>query len=53
MEYIVNSYFALDILMNFNTGAYKKGSLIMDRKTATVIYLKSWFLIDFFATVPF
>ena len=43
----------LDILVTFNTGAYKKGKLVMKRKKAVLIYLKSWFLLDFIAAFPY
>ena len=42
-----------DILVTFNTGVYKKGKLEMKRKDAVLIYLKSWFLLDFISAFPY
>lgn len=49
----LNVFFIVDILVNFNTGLYKKGQLIMDRKLVSIIYVKSWFAIDLIASFPF
>lgn len=45
--------FATDILLNFNTGFYRKGVIIMKRKTVIFTYLRTWFLIDILATFPY
>jgi hypothetical protein len=43
----------LDILLNFNTGFYSRGSLIMNRREIAKNYLKAWFWIDLFSTLPY
>ena len=45
--------FSIDIIFNFSTGYYQQGILIMDRKKIARNYLKLWFWIDFFSTIPF
>jgi hypothetical protein len=45
--------FGLDILLNFNTGIYKNGLLIMNRRLIMLDYLTSWFLIDVTSTFPY
>ncbi len=46
-------FFFVDIIIRFNTGFYKKGILILDRKRIARRYLKLWFWIDFLITFPF
>ena len=50
---IIDVFFLLDILINFNTGYYKKGVLIMNRKDIIVNYLKTWFILDLLASFPY
>ena len=53
MEILISVSFAIDILLNFRR-AYKGGMhLITDPKSIAKRYMKSWFLIDLLATVPF
>ena len=42
-----------DIFINFNTGYYFKGFLIIDRSEITKKYLSGAFIIDFIGSVPF
>ena len=55
--YIVESFmdccFMLDVIITFNTGFYKKGYLVMKRKEIIKNYIKTWFIIDLFATFPY
>ena len=53
LEFIITISFMLDILLNFNTGFYSRGSLIMNRKEIAKNYLKAWFWIDLFSTLPY
>lgn len=46
------SIFSLDIAINFNTGFYEKGILIMDRAKIFKNYLTFWFWIDIITTIP-
>jgi len=50
---LVLLYFA-DILFNFRTTfVNKKGEVVSDSKTIAFNYLKSWFVVDLFAALPF
>lgn len=44
--------FSIDIVINFNTGIYEKGELMMDRFVILKSYLAFWFWIDLISTVP-
>jgi hyperpolarization activated cyclic nucleotide-gated potassium channel 2 len=44
--------FSIDILINFNTGFYEKGILIMDRVKILKNYLSFWFWVDIVSTIP-
>lgn len=39
--------------MNLNTGYYRLGTLVMNRKLILVNYLKTWLFIDLVASLPF
>ncbi|CAD8053481.1 unnamed protein product [Paramecium sonneborni] len=45
--------FALDILLNFNTGVYIDGILQMKREKIIKSYLSFWFWIDLISTFPY
>jgi hyperpolarization activated cyclic nucleotide-gated potassium channel 2 len=53
IEEVMNFYFMTDILVNFNTGYYLKGDLIMSRIEANWAYFKTWFLLDLIASFPY
>ncbi|OMJ66710.1 hypothetical protein SteCoe_36361 [Stentor coeruleus] len=44
--------FSIDILINFNTGFYEKGTLIMERSKIIKNYLTFWFWLDLISTLP-
>lgn len=44
--------FSIDILINFNTGFYEKGTLIMERGKIIKNYLTFWFWLDLVSTLP-
>lgn len=50
--------FGVDIIFNFNTAIQvdddgsRPDALLRDRKTIAIAYVKGWFAIDFFSTVP-
>jgi len=52
-EKIMEVFFIIDIFFSFNTGYYKRGELIMNRRRANMHYLKTWFLLDLFASFPY
>lgn len=53
LDYIINICFMADIILNFNTGYYYKGLLIMDRKKIIKNYVSAWFWIDIISTFPY
>jgi len=40
-------------VLNFYTGYYKKGALIMKRRKSMCRYLKTWFILDFVSAFPY
>ena len=44
---LLDTFFLLDIILNFNTGVYVAGEYIDDRWKIAVIYMKGMFLFDF------
>ena len=54
LEMVLDVLFFLDIIVNFNSAYFdQEGTLIISRKTITINYLKSWFLLDVSACFPF
>lgn len=49
----MDAFFLFEILVNFNTGYYKKGNLIMERRMIIFTYMRTWFLIDLIASIPY
>lgn len=46
--------FLSDILLNFRTTyVNRKGEVVSDWKSISVNYLRTWFIVDFFAALPF
>ena len=43
----------LDIFVQFNTGFYRQGKLINNRREIVTNYIQSWFLIDLVASFPY
>lgn len=54
LDIVVDIYFALDIVLCFNTAyiRHSDGKLEWGRKQVTKHYLKTWFVIDFVASLP-
>ena len=50
---IITCCFILDILLNFNTGYYSKGQVVVDRKKIATKYMKRWFWLDIIASFPY
>jgi len=44
---ILDTFFLIDIVLNFNTGVYVAGEYIDDRRQVAVLYMKGMFLFDF------
>jgi hypothetical protein len=53
IDMCIDIFFVLDMLFAFNTGFFKNGVLILNRKLIVVNYILSWFLIDLLATFPY
>ena len=53
-NYSIDIFFALDILMNFNTATVDEHfNITDDRLEIALNYFKGWFLIDFLSIIPF
>ena len=53
-DYIIDCFFAIDIVFNFLCAYFDYDeNLVHDRKEIAKNYLKSWFLIDLIAIIPF
>jgi len=52
---IVDLFFIIDIPLNFRSASVHKHTeeVISDPKEIAVLYLKSWFIVDFVAAIPF
>jgi hyperpolarization activated cyclic nucleotide-gated potassium channel 2 len=53
IDLFITLIFVTDIILNFSTGYYYKGNLIMDRKSIATNYFKFWFWLDIFSTIPY
>ncbi|CAG9325786.1 unnamed protein product [Blepharisma stoltei] len=52
-DFVISLALLTDIIFNFNTGYFKKGTLIMNRKLIAFHYLKSWFMLDLLSSFPY
>ena len=54
-NFIVDVMFIVDILINFRTTYVEKKTqvIVSEPKKIAIHYLKSWFIIDFVAAIPF
>jgi len=43
-DYFADIYFIVDVFLNFNTGIYKEGIVIMDRDYIVKEYAKTWYI---------
>ncbi|XP_030761068.1 potassium voltage-gated channel subfamily H member 8 [Sitophilus oryzae] len=54
MDVFVEALFFIDILLNFRTTfVNKKGEVVSDWRSISVNYLRTWFVVDFLAALPF
>ena len=54
MNYSIDFFFFIDILVNFNSAYIDESYEVIDnRKKIAHSYLVSWFIIDFLSIVPF
>ena len=49
---VMDVWFIIDVFLNFRTGYVDHGATVMDKKKIAKNYLKTWFVIDFFASIP-
>ena len=52
-DIVMTICYILDIFLNFNTGFYDKGLLVLDRHRIFLHYIKSWFIFDMIASFPY
>ena len=52
-EFLVDIFFMVDLALWFVTGYYKKGNPVMKRGLIIKHYLRTWFIIDLIATLPY
>jgi len=52
-DYFCDVFFIIDFTLNFNTGFYKEGVLIMNRKEICINYLKTWMAFDCLSSFPY
>ena len=48
IETTITAFFLFDIILNFNTGFYQRGNLVLKRRAIAENYLKNWFMIGKF-----
>jgi hypothetical protein len=54
LNFLVDSLFFLDILINFNSAYYDEDFVLVEqRKDIAKTYVSSWFFIDLIAIIPF
>ncbi|KRT86713.1 cNMP binding protein, partial [Oryctes borbonicus] len=54
VDVIVEALFFIDIILNFRTTyVNKKGEVVSDWKSISLNYLKTWFIVDLLAALPF
>ncbi|XP_025832214.1 potassium voltage-gated channel subfamily H member 8-like [Agrilus planipennis] len=54
MDVVVEALFFIDIILNFRTSyVNKKGEVVSDWKSISINYLRTWFLVDLLAALPF
>jgi hypothetical protein len=49
----VDSFFLIDVLLNFYTAAEVQGNVVFDFKTRVMLYVRTWFLVDLASSAPF
>lgn len=49
----IDCWFMFEIVVNFFTGFYKRGKIVMSKKKIAQEYIKSWFLLDLLSSIPF
>lgn len=54
LDFVVTKFIFLDIVLHFRTTfVSKKGEVVSDSKAIACNYIKSWFVVDLLAALPF
>ena len=54
MDMVIELFFILDIVVHFRTTFVDpSGRIVYDQRKIAIHYLKSWFILDFLAALPF
>lgn len=53
ISFLMDLWFAIDLVLNFKTGYIAHGFIVMDPVKIREHYLHGWFVIDFIGTIPF
>ena len=54
VNYTIDAFFIIDMIVIFNSAFHdEEGTIIEDRGKIACNYLKSWFIIDLIAVMPF
>ena len=53
LDWTITALFTVDIILNFRTPIVKARTVISDRRGIAREYLRTWFVIDFLAAIPF
>ena len=52
-EIFIDIWFLLEMALNFFTGYYQNGIVVMDRKHIALNYIKTWFFPDIVSSFPY
>eukprot|EP00928_Gymnodinium_smaydae_P010357 TRINITY_DN13899_c0_g1_i1.p1 TRINITY_DN13899_c0_g1~~TRINITY_DN13899_c0_g1_i1.p1 ORF type:complete len:796 (+),score=72.49 TRINITY_DN13899_c0_g1_i1:48-2390(+) len=52
VAWVMTAFFMIDIFLNFATGFFHEGCLVMKQVLIVQHYLRGWFLLDLIATIP-
>ncbi len=53
LDYFVDAFFIVDLILNFFTGYYHRGALELDYKRIRRKYIRGWFWVDLFSSIPY
>jgi hypothetical protein len=48
----LDAFFVADLVLNFRTGFFERGALVMEPAAVAAHYLKTWFILDFVSIAP-
>jgi hypothetical protein len=52
-ETFIDFWFLSELILNFITGYYYKGVLVVERKKIAYNYVKTWFVVDLISSFPY